>query len=158
MCRRPLSFPVLRPTGTPSLATPFPPGPHEGRGRPRELRLPSWGHLTQWSLLWRVQRGEKGLWGCTGTPVPESLSGHAICYRAGCSLADSCGWGCLGSSGLHPRARHQTVSPTSSPGHSTPGGKPWYQSLPAFPPVPFLPLDLFHWGSLFIPLCPLSLL
>lgn len=109
------------------------------------------------------RRGEEGPRGCTGTLVQESLSGHAICYGAGCSLADSCGWWCLGSSGLHPRARHQTVSPTSSPGHSTPGSKPWYQSLPTFPPLPSLPLyplciSLPLWVSLFIPLCPLSIL
>ena len=165
LCRRPLSYPVLRPTGTPSLAPPSlvaPPPPRaegvpENCDCPRGVILPS-GHYSGGS-----GRGKEGPRGCTGTLLQESLSGHAICYGAGCSLADSCGWQCLGSSGLHPRSRHQTVSPTSSPGHSTCGDKPWYQSLPTFPPLPSLPLYLLCislplWVSLFIPLCPLSIL
>lgn len=58
----------------------------------------------------------------------------------------------LGSSGLHPRLGLRTVCSSRSPGHPSPEGKPWYQSLPApaFPSPSILFPSLFHYGSLSI--------
>lgn len=146
LCSDPRELPAWPPPSL--LAAPRAEGVPGNCDCPRGAILPS-GHYSG-----RSRRGKKGPWGCTGTPVQDSLSGHAICYGAGCSLADSCGWGCSGSLGLHPRARHQTVSRTSSPGHSTPGGKPWYQSLPTSPSLPALPLYppciALYCGSLYL--------